>query len=224
MGAMVAHSDKPVLLFATTAEWASWLESNLTHNGIRLQLRKKNSSAPGITYPEALDIALCFGWIDGQAGALDEDYFLQGFTPRRARSVWSQRNRDAALALIAEGRMRAPGLAEVERAKADGRWAAAYSQKETTVPDDLQAALDASPAAAESFRTLTAQNRFAILFRLGSVKRPGTRAAKISTYVDMLERGESLYPQKPRPAAASSAPGNGDADADADETRDGDGD
>ena len=206
MGTMVAHSDKPVLLFVTVPDWEAWLEANLGHDGIRLQLRKKNSAAPGITYPQALESALCFGWIDGQVSALDTDYFLQAFTPRRPRSVWSQINRDAALALIAEGRMRAAGLAEVNRAQADGRWDAAYRQRESSVPEDLQAALDASPAAAGFFRALTAQNRFAILFRLDSAKRAETRAAKIATYIGMLERGETLYPQKPRVAPAPGSP------------------
>lgn len=206
MGPMVAHSDKPVLLFVTAPSWEAWLEENLTHEGIRLQLRKKRSAAPGITHPQALEIALCFGWIDGQVSALDDDYFLQAFTPRRARSVWSQLNRDSALALIAEGRMRAAGLEEVKRAQADGRWDAAYRQKESTVPDDLQAALDASPAAAAFFRSLTAQNRFAILFRLDGAKRAETRSSKIAAYIGMLERGETLYPQKPRDIAAPENP------------------
>jgi uncharacterized protein YdeI (YjbR/CyaY-like superfamily) len=171
-----------------------------------VQLRKKRSAAPGITHPQALEIALCFGWIDGQVSALDDDYFLQAFTPRRARRVWSQLNRDSALALIAQGRMRAAGLAEVDRAKADGRWEAAYRQKESAVPPDLQAAHDASPAAAAFFRALTAQNRFALLFRLDSVRRAETGASRIATYIGMLERGETLYPQKPREPRDTRAP------------------
>ena len=202
MNIMVAHSDKPVLLFVSVTDWEAWLEANLHHEGIRLQLRKKRSAAPGITHPQALEIALCFGWIDGQVSSLDDDYFLQAFTSRRPRSVWSQINRDAALALIAEGRLRAAGLAEVNRAQSDGRWDAAYRQKKSEVPADLQAALDASPAAAEFFRALTAQNRFAILFRLDAAKRAETRATKIATYIGMLGRGETLHPQKPRATPA----------------------
>jgi len=162
-------------------------------------LRKTASKRPGITYAEALDSALCFGWIDGQVAALDDDYHLQVFTPRRPRSVWSQRNREHIARLTAAGRMRPPGLAEVERAKADGRWDAAYRQKDAPVPDDLQAALDASPAAAALFAKLTSQNRFAILFRISSAKRAETRAAKIATFIAMLERGETPHPQKARP-------------------------
>jgi uncharacterized protein YdeI (YjbR/CyaY-like superfamily) len=149
---------------------------------------------PGITYAEALDAALCFGWIDGQRSALDDNYHLQVFTPRRPRSIWSQRNRDHVERLTAEGRMRPPGQAQVDRAKADGRWDAAYRQSATDVPPDLQEALDASPAAAAFFAQLSSQNRFAILFRIGNVKRADTRARKIATFVEMLERGETVHP------------------------------
>ena len=192
---MAAVKDRALLHFETAAEWEAWLEANVDHEGIRLQLRKKGSSKPGIFYSDALDVALCWGWIDGQAGSIDADYFYNGFSPRRARSPWSKINREHVARLIASGKMRPEGLAEVERAKADGRWDAAYSQRDP-VPDDLQSALDASPAAAAFFATLTSQNRFAILFRIGNVKRAETRAAKIATYVAMLERGETIYPQK----------------------------
>jgi len=196
MGAMAENSGKPILLFAKLQAWEAWLEQNAAHDGVRLQLVKKNSSAPGISYAEALDVALCFGWIDGQAGTHDDDYFLRVFTPRRARSMWSQRNRDLVAQLIATGRMRPAGIAEIERAQADGRWDAAYRQKDSPVPDDLQAALDASPSAAEFFASLSSQNRFAILFRISGVKRATTRAANIAKYVAMLERNETIYPQK----------------------------
>ena len=196
MGAMAENSGKPILLFATLQDWEAWLEQNAAHDGVRLQLVKKNSSAPGISYAEALDVALCFGWIDGQAGTHDDDYFLRVFTPRRARSMWSQRNRDLVAQLIATGRMRPAGIAEIERAQADGRWDAAYRQKDSPVPDDLQAALDASPSAAEFFASLSSQNRFAILFRISGAKRATTRAANIAKYVAMLERNETIYPQK----------------------------
>jgi uncharacterized protein YdeI (YjbR/CyaY-like superfamily) len=145
-------------------------------------------------YAEALDVALCHGWIDGQKGSLDEDYFFNGFSPRRARSPWSQINREHVSRLIDEGRMTSHGLAEVDRAKADGRWDAAYRQKDATPPPDLQLALDASPRAAAAFAALNSQNRFAILFRIGNVKRAETRAAKIAGYVAMLERNETIYP------------------------------
>lgn len=199
MGSMAGVSDKPVLEVETIEAWDAWLSDDPDLQGVRLRLRKKASKRPGITYAEALDSALCFGWIDGQAGALDEDYHLQVFTPRRTRSVWSQRNREHIARLTAAGRMRPAGLAEVERAKADGRWDAAYRQKDAPVPDDLQAALDASPVAAALFAKLTAQNRFAILFRIDTVRRAETRAAKIVTFIAMLERGETPHPQKTKP-------------------------
>ena len=190
---MASVSDKPVLQLDTVEAWETWLDANPGHDGVRLRLRKKSTALPGITYPEALDGALCFGWIDGQGGSLDEHYHLRVFTPRRARSMWSQRNRDHIDRLTAEGRMRPAGVAEVERAKADGRWDAAYRQKDATVPDDLRAALDVSPAASTFFETLNAQNRWAILFRLGNVKRAEARAKKIATYVAMLQNGQSLF-------------------------------
>jgi uncharacterized protein YdeI (YjbR/CyaY-like superfamily) len=144
---------------------------------------------------EALHVALCFGWIDGQAKSLDETHYLQRFTPRRARSIWSKRNVKFARELIESGRMQPAGLREVERAKADGRWDAAYDAPSTaTVPDDLRAALDASPRAAEFFETLKGQNRYAILHRVQTAKKPETRARRIATFVAMLERGETLYP------------------------------
>lgn len=199
---MVANDDKPVLHFATVGEWRDWLAAHHTEtDGVRLMLRKKGAPAPGISalpgisVGQALDEALCFGWIDGQRGAFDEHFFLQTYGPRRARSVWSQINRDHVARLAAAGRMLPPGLAEVERAKADGRWEAAYRQKGAEVPADLHASLAANPAAAAHFAKLSSQNRFAILFRVGSVTRESTRAAKIDTFVAMLARGETIYPQ-----------------------------
>jgi uncharacterized protein YdeI (YjbR/CyaY-like superfamily) len=194
---MVANKDKPIVHFETQAAWHDWLaENNDKSEGVRAQLVKKSSAKPGISYAEALDEALCFGWIDGQAGSLDEDFFLVSFTPRRPRSVWSKRNRDHIARLTAEGRMQPAGLAQVEAAKADGRWDAAYSQGDA-VPDDLGAAIEASPAAAAFFRTLSSQNRFAMILRTNAAKRPETRARKIADFVAMLERGETVYPQKP---------------------------
>ena len=189
-------NDRELLLFATAAEFEAWLADNLAHDGIRLQLRKKSSTKPGMLYAEALDVALCWGWIDGQKGSLDEDYFFNGFSPRRARSPWSQINREHVERLTNEGRMRPEGQAEIDRAKADGRWDAAYRQKDAAVPDDLQRALDANPAALAMFAKLSSQNRFAILFRIGAVKRAETRERKIGEFVTMLANGETLYPQR----------------------------
>lgn len=201
---MSAVDDKPVLEVDSVEQWEAFLggapglEGGPGPDGVRLRLRKKASMRPGITYPEALDSALCFGWVDGQLSSLDGDYHLQVFTPRRPRSPWSQRNRDHVARLTAAGRMRPAGLAEVERARADGRWDAAYRQKDAPVPPDLQTALDASAKAAAAFAGLSAQNRFAILFRVGNAKRATTREARIATFIAMLERDETLHPQRPR--------------------------
>ena len=188
---MGANVDKPILLFESIDAWEGWLAAHPDHDGVRLKMRKKASTAPGITYGEALESALCFGWIDGQIYRFDDDYSLQVFTPRRPRSVWSQRNVGIVERLTEAGRMRPGGLEQVERAKADGRWEAAYRQKGMVVPDDLQEALQAVPAAAKRFASLTAQQRFGIVFRLAGVKRAETRARKIVTYVEQLSRGES---------------------------------
>ncbi len=149
-----------------------------------------------MSYAEALDVALCFGWIDGKIGSLDENFFLQSFTPRRPRSVWSQRNREHVARLIQDGRMQPSGLAQVEAAKADGRWDAAYRQSNASLPDDLKQALAADPAAAEQFLNLSGQNRFAIIFRITNAKKAETRAARIAGFVSMLSRGETIYPQR----------------------------
>jgi uncharacterized protein YdeI (YjbR/CyaY-like superfamily) len=197
---MVAVKDKPILAVDDVAGWEAFMEANPDHDGVRLRLRKKASVQTGITYAEALDAALCFGWIDGQAGALDQDYHLQVFGPRRRRSVWSKRNQEHIERLTAAGRMRPLGQAQVDQARADGRWDAAYRQKDAEVPDDLQAALDANSIATTFFNQLSSQDRFAILFRIGNVKRAETRATKIATYVAMLERGETIYPARTEPS------------------------
>ncbi len=189
---MVAFEDKPIVHPHTVAEWETYLENDPPHDGVRLQLRKKNSTEPGLLYAEALDVALCFGWIDGQNKRLDDDYMLQSFTPRRSRSPWSQVNRDHVERLILAGRMRTGGQAEIDRAKADGRWDAAYRVKDAPVPDDFQAALDASPTASAFFATLTGSNRFAFLFRLSNIRRPATRSQRITDYVTLLEEGRTL--------------------------------
>lgn len=186
----------PTLTFADQGQWESWLdESHATSPGVWLKIAKKATGTHTVTYPEALESALCFGWIDGQKAALDDEYWLQKFTPRRARGAWSRVNRDKATALIAEGRMRAAGQRQVDQAKADGRWEAAYeSQGAITVPPDLQSALDAQPAAQEFFATLDSRNRYAILYRIQTAKRPDTRAARIQKFVAMLSQGQKIYP------------------------------
>lgn len=181
--------------FASAAAWAAWLETNHAASpGLWLQIAKKASGVATVTYDEALDVALCFGWIDGQKASYDETYFLQRFTPRRSRSKWSRINVDKIAALEASGLMRRAGITAVEAAKADGRWAAAYGGSATmTVPDDLQAALDANPAAAEFFPTISRANRYAILYRVHDAKRPETRARRVATLVAMLAKGDTIH-------------------------------
>jgi len=188
--------EAEVLPFASAEEWEAWLGANhdSTPAGVWIKFARKASGIPTVTYMEALHAALCYGWIDGQARSFDERFYLQRFTPRRARSIWSKRNVGFATDLIASGRMQPAGLREVERAKADGRWQAAYDgPKAATVPDDLRAALDANPAAAEFFAGLKGQNRYAILHRVQTARRPETRARRIETFVAMLARGETLH-------------------------------
>jgi uncharacterized protein YdeI (YjbR/CyaY-like superfamily) len=184
------HDGLPVIAFASDAEWERWLEENHATDGAWIKMAKKGTGIDSVRYPEVLDTALCFGWIDGRREALDESWFLQRYTPRRPRSNWSRINRDKAERLMAEGRMRPSGLAEVERAKADGRWEAAYEVH--TVPEDLQRELDARPAAAAFFAGLGSQRRYAILYQLREAKRPETRARRLAKFVAMLEAGETL--------------------------------
>jgi uncharacterized protein YdeI (YjbR/CyaY-like superfamily) len=193
---MGADDGLPTIAFASPGEWDAWLEDNhAVSDGVWIRIAKKGTGIESVRYPEVLDSALCFGWIDGLRVALDERYFLQRFTPRRSRSRWSRINREKAEQLVADGRMRPAGLAEVQRAKADGRWAAAYeSQRTTTVPADLQGELDARPGASAFFAQLSSQNRYAILYRLQDAKRPETRARRLAKFVAMLEAGESIYP------------------------------
>lgn len=189
--------DHPVLLFPDRDAWLAWLETNhASAPGVWLRLAKKKSALRTLSVAEALDGALCHGWIDGQRNGMDEDSYLQKFTPRGKRSVWSKVNREHVARLVASGEMRPAGLAAVEAAKADGRWERAYDSPATaTVPDDLAAALERSPGAKAFFATLKRQNRYAILHRVQTAVKPETRARRIEKFVAMLERGETPYPQ-----------------------------
>ncbi len=193
---MGADDGLPKIPFASAAEWEAWLKDNHTvPDGLWLKIAKRGAGIESVRYPEVLESALCYGWIDGQREALDEQYFLQRFTPRRPRSKWSRINREKAEQLIADGRMHAAGLTEVKRAEADGRWEAAYEgQRRSTVPDDLQRELDARPKAKAFFAELSSQNRYAILYRLQDAKRPQTRARRLAKFVAMLEAGETIHP------------------------------
>lgn len=193
---MPIKKELPRQCFKTAAAWRRWLaKQHGTSPGLWLQLAKKESGITSITYAEALDEALCYGWIDGQKQKFDQEYWLQKFTPRRRNSLWSQVNRQKVLALIEQGRMQPAGLAVIEEAKANGRWDAAYSSSsQSEAPADLVAALAANPDAAAFFETLDRRNRYAIYFRLQTVRRAETRAAKVATFVAMLSRGETLYP------------------------------
>lgn len=186
----------PVLTFANQAGWEAWLERNgSTATGVWLRLARKGAGQSTVSYAEALDSALCHGWIDGKKQSESEHYWRQRFTPRTARSAWSRINKAKAEALIASGRMRPAGLREVDRARQDGRWEAAYSSAGTsTIPEDLQAALDANPDARAFFATLDSRNRYAILYRIQAVKKAETRAGKIARFIAMLASGEKLYP------------------------------
>lgn len=188
--------DEEIIEFASAAELQDWLSRNYAASGgFWLKLRNKAAGEDVLTYAQALDVALCYGWIDGQKGKLDDAHWLQRFTPRSARSRWSKVNREKVAALIEQGRMEPPGIAEVERAKADGRWEAAYAgAKSATVPDDLARALEANPAAAEFFKTLDSQNRYSILYRVQDAKKPETRARRIEKYVGMLANHEKIHP------------------------------
>jgi uncharacterized protein YdeI (YjbR/CyaY-like superfamily) len=193
---MPAQRDLPVMPFRSRDEWEAWLaEHHATSPGIWLKIAKKGSGTPTVSHAEALEAALCHGWIDGQRTRLDDEYFLQRFTPRRPRSRWSRINREKATQLIAAGKMKPAGLREVERAKADGRWDAAYEAQSTaTVPDDLLEALESDPQAAAFFSTLDSQNRYAILYRIQDARKPETRARRIDKFVAMLRAGEKLHP------------------------------
>jgi uncharacterized protein YdeI (YjbR/CyaY-like superfamily) len=187
--------ELPIILFADQDELERWLEANHdSAEGVWLKIAKKSAREPSITYGEALELALCFGWIDSQKRGHDDQHFLQRFTPRRPRGRWSKINREKAEALIAAGAVRPTGMAEIEAAKADGRWDAAYEgQRTAQVPDDLQRELDANPAASEFFAGLDSANRYAVIYRLNDAKKPETRERRLRKFVAMLERGEKIH-------------------------------
>ena len=189
------HSGLPIVSFADQAALERWLaQQPRDAKGVWIKFAKKDAGVASVTKADAIDSALCYGWIDGQLNKYDANSWLTRFTPRKARSKWSEINRTRALELISAGRMQPSGQAEIDRAKADGRWRAAYaSASKAEVPPDLRTALDASPKAAALFATLTGANRYAILYRIGAVKKAETRARKIGDFVAMLERGETVH-------------------------------
>lgn len=186
--------DLPVLAFESADAWGAWLvQEHATSEGVWLKIAKKGSGIATVSYSDTLDVALCHGWIDGQKGRLDEEYWLQRFTPRRARSRWSKINCARAGALIEQGRMRPAGLAEVERAKQDGRWEAAYAgQREIETPPDLLRALAADPRAQAAFDALKGSERYSVLYHVHDAKRPETRARRIAQYVEKLAAGRDI--------------------------------
>ena len=200
-----ARSDTPQALFRSAKAFEAWLKKHhATSDGLWLQIAKKGADQPSVTYPEAVEIALCWGWIDGPKRSLDENHYLQRFTPRRARSIWSKVNIGKCAELTKAGRMQPAGQAQIDAAKADGRWAKAYDSARTAgVPDDLQAALDASPKAKAFFATVNASNRYAVLWRVQTAVKPETRAKRIAQLVDMLARGEVVHIFKPKPKPES---------------------
>jgi uncharacterized protein YdeI (YjbR/CyaY-like superfamily) len=189
-------AELPVLLFKQKEDWATWLDENhAASSGVWLRLAKKAAGLESVSYAEAVQAALCYGWMDGQAKSYDEASWLQKFTPRGAKSIWSKINRERAEELIRQGQMKPAGLKAVEAAKQDGRWDAAYaSPSKAEVPDDFQAELDKSPEAKAFFATLNSQNRYAILFRIQTAKKAATRARRIQQFIGMLEKNEKLHP------------------------------
>jgi uncharacterized protein YdeI (YjbR/CyaY-like superfamily) len=188
--------DLPLIAFTSQDAWEAWLaEQHATSGGLWLKIAKKDSGIDTVSYAEALEVALCYGWIDGQKDKFDGEYWLQRFTPRKAKSKWSKINREKAEQLIAQGRMQPAGMREVEQARADGRWDAAYDgQRTAAIPDDLQQALEQNPEAAAFFATLDSTNRYAILYRLQDAKKPETRARRLEQYITMLNEQKKLHP------------------------------
>ena len=193
---MAKLNELPSLASTSKRKWVDWLAKQYDKSaGVWLKLAKKDSGIPSVNYEEALDVALCYGWIDGQKKGFDDKYWLQKFTPRGSKSIWSKINTEKAERLIASGEMNPAGLKAIELAKQDGRWDAAYSsQKNMSVPDDFQAALDKNQKAKTFFATLNSVNRYAILFRIQTAKKAETRTRRIQQFVEMLERNEKLYP------------------------------
>ncbi len=184
-----------IIAFETKHAWEAWLRKNHTKTeGVWIRFAKKKSGIPSVTYDEALEVALCYGWIDGQGKGLDEKFHIQRWTPRRAKSMWSKRNRERVTELIEAGKMKPPGLREIERARADGRWDAAYDSPSTaTVPEDLAKAFKRNAKARRFFETLDSSNRYAILHRLQTAKKPETRARRLAEFVEMLSDGRKIH-------------------------------
>jgi uncharacterized protein YdeI (YjbR/CyaY-like superfamily) len=193
---METLANLPILLFESTQSWDAWLgEHHAQPHGVWIKIAKKGAGATTVSYAEALDAALCYGWIDGQKQAFDDSFWLQKFTPRRRKSVWSRVNTDKALQLIESGRMKPAGLREVDAARQDGRWDAAYqSQGNLTIPDDFLAELDRQPEARAFFETLNKVNRYAICYRIETAKKPETRKARIDKFIAMLAANEKIHP------------------------------
>jgi uncharacterized protein YdeI (YjbR/CyaY-like superfamily) len=189
-------TELPVILFPSPSDLEAWLErEHATSEGLWLKLAKKGSGVDSVTYAEAVELGLCFGWIDGQARRFDDRHYLQRYTPRRARSKWSRLNREKVEALAAAGRMRPSGLAAVEAARADGRWDAAYEPASTAeVPPDLQRELKRDQAARAGFEALDGANRYAVIYRLNDAKRPETRERRLRKFLEMLRNGETIHP------------------------------
>jgi len=201
--APIVPDPRKIKSFRTEAAFAAWMTRNhARETELWLRIHKKGSGLPTVTNAQALDVALCWGWIDGIRKSFDEDSFLQRYTPRRGRSVWSQINRDHVARLTAAGRMTPHGQRQVDAARADGRWDAAYapmrSASRSTIPRDLRAAIEASPRARKTFRTLGRQNLFSLAFRTNNMKTPAGRAKKIAALVAMLARGETIFPERSR--------------------------
>ena len=195
MAEETGKDGKPIVQLASPEEWEAWLDAeHASSDGVWLKFAKKGSRVTMVVYAEALDVALCFGWIDSQVMTLDERFYLQKFTPRRSRSKWSKINREKIEALTKAGRMKPAGLEQVELAKSDGRWDAAYSSPANmTEPPDLKKALKASPKAAEFWANLNKSNRYAVIYQLEDAKKPETRERRLAKFIGMLERGEKLY-------------------------------
>lgn len=205
--APVIPNPRKIKSFRSEAAFETWMKGNhARETEIWLKIHKKGSGLPSVTLAQALDVALCWGWIDGIRKSFDDTSYLQRYTPRRARSIWSQINRDHVARLTAAGRMTAHGQRQVDAAKADGRWDAAYapirSASEASLPDDLRAAIEASPQARKTFKTLGRMNLFALGFRTNNMKTPAGRARKIAELVAMLARGETIVPERPRKPSA----------------------